>query len=296
MKTIYLEYFIATAQFGSISKTAKFYHVSQPTVSNGLLALEKELGYSLFNRYPSGVSLTLLGEKALPYAEACIKNKQHLLSLATPNSTILRTAAFSLVGPSIMIDMVSLFNQTYPDATFQVHEMRPAEILPAISQNQYPLAIGGEPEDSFYPFMKKVQKLGLILEPLYIDPFVIFLSPSNPLSEQDSLSLSNILDEPFASYNDFFLHQTNPYCQFHNIFGFSDQESIKKMIADNNAISFFPKSLMYKDFYSENGLIVYRCLSDYYLNLVHYILYHPDISTQEQIAISCIKQAYENYL
>lgn len=138
MKTIYLEYFIATAQFGSISKTAKFYHVSQPTVSNGLLALEKELGYSLFNRYPSGVSLTLLGEKALPYAEACIKNKQHLLSLATPNSTILRTAAFSLVGPSIMIDMVSLFNQTYPDATFQVHEMRPAEILPAISQNPIP--------------------------------------------------------------------------------------------------------------------------------------------------------------
>ena len=296
MKTIHLEYFITTAQLKSISKAAQYYHVSQPTVSNGLIALEKELGYSLFNRYPSGVTLTSLGEKALPYAEACIKNKQQLLSLTISHSTVLRVAAFSLAGPSIMIDTVSLFQQIYPDATFQIHEMRPAEILPSVSQEQYSLAIGGEPEDSFHFFIKKAQKLGLIIEPLYVDPFVIFLSPFNQLSKQETLSLADILDEPFASYNDFFLHQINPYCQFRNIFGFSDQESIKKMIADNKAISFFPKSLIHKDFYSESELIVYRCLTDYHLNLVHYILYQPELSIQEQFAISCIKKVYENYL
>lgn len=45
-----LEYFLAIAKSENMTQAAKLIHVSQPTLSTTLRDLERELGFSLFNR------------------------------------------------------------------------------------------------------------------------------------------------------------------------------------------------------------------------------------------------------
>ncbi len=53
-----LEYFLMTAEEGSITHAAELLHVSQPTVSRQLMDLERELGKTLLVRAKRNVSLT----------------------------------------------------------------------------------------------------------------------------------------------------------------------------------------------------------------------------------------------
>lgn len=54
--------FILFLFIGSISKAADFLYISQPAVTKSIKKLESELGITLFNRTPKGVSLTENGK------------------------------------------------------------------------------------------------------------------------------------------------------------------------------------------------------------------------------------------
>ncbi|MCI9178323.1 MAG: LysR family transcriptional regulator [Clostridia bacterium] len=50
--------FYTVALYGSISKAASSLYISQPAITKSIQKLEQELGITLFNRSPKGVSLT----------------------------------------------------------------------------------------------------------------------------------------------------------------------------------------------------------------------------------------------
>ncbi len=65
-----LDYFLRVAELGSINRAASGLHLSQPSLSRHIAALEHELGTPLFNRSKGGVTLTdagrLLADRARP--------------------------------------------------------------------------------------------------------------------------------------------------------------------------------------------------------------------------------------
>ena len=65
MKIQQLEYVIAIAQEGSITRAAKQLFQAQPNISIALKELEAELGIQIFNRTPNGMVLTPEGEEFL---------------------------------------------------------------------------------------------------------------------------------------------------------------------------------------------------------------------------------------
>jgi LysR family nitrogen assimilation transcriptional regulator len=68
-----LEYFVAVAEHRSILKAAQSIHISQPSVSVQIKALEDELGVPLFERRRDGVILTPEGEEFLLHARAVLR-------------------------------------------------------------------------------------------------------------------------------------------------------------------------------------------------------------------------------
>src|SRR5437764_8083327 len=69
-----LEYFMTIAEEGSITRAAERLFVSQPSLSQQVLALEQELGGELLERLPRGVRLTAAGQELLPEARATIRH------------------------------------------------------------------------------------------------------------------------------------------------------------------------------------------------------------------------------
>lgn len=57
-----IECFIEAARMKSLSKAAAKLFISQPTISRQIRALEKDLGFPLFERKNIGVRLTPMGE------------------------------------------------------------------------------------------------------------------------------------------------------------------------------------------------------------------------------------------
>ena len=57
-----LESLVVVAEQGSFSEAARILHISQPSISTHISALEKELGIRLFNRTTKKVVLTSQGK------------------------------------------------------------------------------------------------------------------------------------------------------------------------------------------------------------------------------------------
>ncbi len=72
MELYLLRTFIAVARAGHLTRAAEKLHLSQPTVSGQIRALEEELGVRLFERTARGVNLTSYSRRLLPKAQRIV--------------------------------------------------------------------------------------------------------------------------------------------------------------------------------------------------------------------------------
>lgn len=75
-----LHAFVRVSELGSLTKAAVALGVTQPSLSRVIGTLERDSGGPLFHRTGRGVSLTELGETALPRARALIVDAEQLLT------------------------------------------------------------------------------------------------------------------------------------------------------------------------------------------------------------------------
>ncbi len=74
-----LRYFIAIAEEGSLSAAAQRLHVAQPSLSQHVLSRERDLGVTLLERSPRGVSLTGSGEVLLAHAREVTRTLENAI-------------------------------------------------------------------------------------------------------------------------------------------------------------------------------------------------------------------------
>ncbi|MCR4658108.1 MAG: LysR family transcriptional regulator [Lachnospiraceae bacterium] len=84
MKTEQLELVLSIARERSISRAAASMFISQPTASNMLGSLEKELGYTLFTRTRNGIIPTNEGNEFIEYAIAIEKWLKAISQISKP--------------------------------------------------------------------------------------------------------------------------------------------------------------------------------------------------------------------
>ena len=78
----HLLYFWTTAKLGSVSAASKELKLSQPTVSEQIHSLERELGQKLFRRAGRNLEMTELGRLAFRYAEKIFRLGRELTQAA----------------------------------------------------------------------------------------------------------------------------------------------------------------------------------------------------------------------
>ena len=83
----HLRYFWVVAKEGGLRKAADKLHVSQPTISAQIAALEGVLGEKLFRRGGRSLALTEAGHRVLSYAEEIFSLGQELLDAAKQRPT-----------------------------------------------------------------------------------------------------------------------------------------------------------------------------------------------------------------
>src|ERR1700730_1068628 len=126
MRLAQLEYFVAIAEEGSYAAASTRLIIAQPSLSQQISALEKELGCRLFERLPRGVRLTSAGREFFPDAQATVLSAQRARRAA-------RAAAQLETGSLEIATVGSMAIGILPKALSQWHRLHPAVAINVIS-------------------------------------------------------------------------------------------------------------------------------------------------------------------
>ena len=118
------KYAYAVFRNGSFSKAAKQLFISQPSLSEMVKKLERELGFLLFDRSKSPLTLTVQGEVYIRYLEEAFENERIMLSriksLSKAPSRELSIRAGSMISRTILPIACREFLKIYDDANINL--------------------------------------------------------------------------------------------------------------------------------------------------------------------------------
>jgi LysR family carnitine catabolism transcriptional activator len=121
-----LEHFLAVASHGSFTSAAAALHVAQPSLSQTMRNLERELGVSLFHRHARGVKLTPEGQalvtsaqdvlRAFGAAQTSVRQVRNLVA-GRLDIVALTTLAVDPLAP-----LVGAFRRAYPGVDVRIQD------------------------------------------------------------------------------------------------------------------------------------------------------------------------------
>ncbi|MCM0627467.1 LysR family transcriptional regulator [Lysinibacillus sp. OL1_EC] len=189
MELRHLEYFLMVSKELHFTKAAEKLGISQPTLSHQIKILEKEIGYSLFNRIGKKIELTQVGEIVQKEALNIQGSLQSLFSQITEFTEVEIGELRIAVLPGEITDLVStlciLFNQLYPN--IKVFIQTTDQVEKAVLENRADFGID---------FQINTNDL-LQVTKLYDEEFYLIGNQSN---DEQKVSFSSVLDSPLILF------------------------------------------------------------------------------------------------
>src|SRR5436190_17734661 len=140
-----LDAFLVVAELRNVTRAAEKLGIAQPTVSDRLHALEKELRIRLLRRKGRGVELTPAGAAALPSlrrAHAALDaSRDAARGAATGVRGRIRLATTVTAGAYFAAPAVAAFQAAHPDVEVRVRSVHTDDALGALIDDEADLAI-----------------------------------------------------------------------------------------------------------------------------------------------------------
>lgn len=181
-----LRTFVTIAENKHFGTAAKKLQISQPSLSQALVALEQGLGIQLIERSTRKVIVTSAGEKLLPYAKSTLEAADSFLSHARgAHGTLsgpLTIGIIPTVAPYILPDLLHEIREHYDDLEPRFVEEQTSHLLQKLRDGQLDLAILALPSETS----------GMIEEPLYTERFSAVVHRHHELAGRRDLALADL--------------------------------------------------------------------------------------------------------
>lgn len=120
------EIFDAVARQGSFNKAAQQLHLTPSAISHAIAVMEEELGFALFNRGKSGVTMTSYGASLYPAIRAVLNSdealKQSIARLNGLEKGKVKLGTFNSVCAYLLPDILKSFKAQYPQIEVEVYQ------------------------------------------------------------------------------------------------------------------------------------------------------------------------------
>ena len=170
-----LTYIVAVAQTQNFVKAAKSCFISQPTLSMQIQKLENELEVILFDRSKKPVELTLIGEKVIEQAQRVLQEACRIEEIIKAErgeiSGDFKLGIIPTLAPYLLPLFLEDFTKSYPKVNLIVEELQTQQIIRMLWRDNIDAGILATPLNS----------KGIIEQPLFNDPFVVYLNSNHML-------------------------------------------------------------------------------------------------------------------
>jgi LysR family hydrogen peroxide-inducible transcriptional activator len=252
-----LEYLVAVADFQHFGRAADSCHVSQPTLSQQLRALEDRLGVTLIERRGAGAELTPIGRDITERARRLAVEVQTIRELARRASDgvvgTLRFGVSPTLGPYLMPSIVAALHREQPDLKLYIREGIPEDQALALSRGTLDMMLGPLPIDGG----------GIEVQPLFRERLFVVAAPDHPLAGRAGLTIADLAGAQVLSLDRrHHLHrQVAAICHDLDMILLRDYEgtsldSLHQMAASGVGLAVLPELYIRSDVGGQSGIMV----------------------------------------
>ncbi|MFB3918255.1 MAG: LysR family transcriptional regulator [Terriglobales bacterium] len=180
-----VEVFLAILDAGGFKQAAVRLGYSQPTVSQQLRRLEKELGVQLIVRHRARPTVTAHGERFLPYARRLLETAQRVPRATQGDSLVV--GASSNIGVYFLQRALRSFASTNP-------ELLPTEVRIGSNPEIVEQIVAGQIDVAVLEWW--APKSGMLALPWRRERLVVIVAPDHPLAMRNSITTDVLLATP----------------------------------------------------------------------------------------------------
>jgi DNA-binding transcriptional LysR family regulator len=239
----------------SISAAARFLYMGQTTLSSIVKSVEKQLGFSIFQRAPNGVVATDKGERLMALAWEIEVKYEELLTLKDRQVNAAPPIVVSLapsvnIGASIPLMERFCANDTHSTLIFEEHPR--LDVCHQILQNNANIGVTYLKPEDIQSLSHVAEKNKVIIKPMLEDRFYLVANKKHPLASRAQVSLSELYDESLAMATPFRVATDNKTFASLNrgcsrITSFPTIHMIKDAILEQNMVSILTGFAIYRD-------------------------------------------------
>jgi DNA-binding transcriptional LysR family regulator len=190
-----MAYWLAVVEEGSFTRAAERMHVSQPSLSQQIRALEAELGGELLERLPRSVRLTAAGKAFLPHARMGVRSAERAMrsarSALQEQTGELEISTVRSISAGLLPQLIQDWRKQRPLTTIRLHEKtHRSQSEEFVRDGLADIGIGPPPLE----WSGLVERLGW-------EEFVVVLSDDDRLSRRKSIPLSTLAQRLWVMFD-----------------------------------------------------------------------------------------------
>ena len=258
-----LKYIVAVARQKHFGHAAEACFVAQPTLSVAIKKLEDELGVVIFERGGTEISMTPLGSQIVAQAERVLEQTASIKEIAKQNKDPLagpfRLGIIYTIAPYLLPSLVRNMIERVPQMPLILQENFTVRLLEMLRQGELDAAIMALPFSDH----------GLMVQPLYDEPFVVALPKHHPWANRTSIASAELKTETMLllgnghCFRDQVLEVCPEMARFSSggdgisrTFEGSSLETIRHMVASGIGITVLPQASV-PDMQARDGMLRY---------------------------------------
>ena len=209
-----LRYIVAVAETGNITEAAKRLFISQPSLTNAVRELEKEMQITIFNRTNKGVAVSNEGDVFLSYARQVLEQadllEEKFLNVREQSPRFSVSCQHYSFAVNAFVDVIHAFGGSKYD--FTLRETQTHEIIEDVSRLKSEIGILYTSSKNEEVILKLIRKNELKFEELFVAKPHVFISSGHPLAGKEAFKLEDLEEYPYLSfeqgeYNSFYFSE-----------------------------------------------------------------------------------------
>ena len=258
MELTQLRYFLGVAEAGNFTRASERCNVSQPSLSQQILNLERELGHKLFHRLGRRAVLTEAGKAFSDRARRIIMEVEDASKELRDSPTLerrIKVGAVQTLAPYLLSPLLQRCRELHPNLIIHTHEDFRSDLVRGVIEGDLDLAIVPQP----------VKDPRLFVEPLFSEPLLLVVGRNHPLATKPEITALDLADESFVllGHSSTLANEIERFCGDNNFVPrlghrCSQTATVKSLVAAGSGISILPKISLKPE---DKKALVYRKLS-----------------------------------
>lgn len=205
MNTLYLKYVLEVERTGSISQAAQNLYMAQPNLSKSIKDLEKDLGYSIFKRTTSGVTITEKGAEFIYHAKKVMEQIDEIDKLSGETETQNKRFKISIPRGSYIANGFTAFVaglQIPYGIDITINETNAVQTITNVADRGYNVGIIRYPLSDEDIFRSRLKNNKLEHQTIWEFEYVLVMSKDHPLATKDVINVEDLQEYTKITHGD----------------------------------------------------------------------------------------------